>query len=97
MNIIEKIGAYVKAGLSSAEAAVKLEYEHGVQVTEEWIDKIRSADGFSALLAKVEAYLAPTNNIGEPEGPTVDMDPPAPAVTTQEPVAPNAPAEPKAE
>lgn len=55
MNLIEKIGAYIAAGLSSAEAAVRLEAEHAVTVTEEWIDKIRGADGFSHVVASVQA------------------------------------------
>ncbi len=49
MNLIETIGAYVRAGLTSAEIAAKLEIEHAIQVTEAWVEKLRGADGFTVV------------------------------------------------
>lgn len=67
MNLIQTIAKHVHDGLTEAETAVKLEVEHGVQVTEDWVKKIISADGFHAALTKVKAELglgAPAQSAG---------------------------------
>lgn len=50
MNLIEEIARHVASGLSAAEAAAKLEVEHAVKVSEDWVRKIMSADGFASAL-----------------------------------------------
>jgi hypothetical protein len=62
MNLLSTIGQYIRDGLSHAEIVVKLDVEHAIQVSEDWIAKIRSADGF-ALVAHV-----PSEVVGTAEG-----------------------------
>lgn len=49
MNLIQEIGAYIAAGLTSAETAARLQAEHGITATAAWIDKLRGADGFTLV------------------------------------------------
>lgn len=55
MNLLSTIGAYLAQGLSHAEVAVKLEAEHAVTVSEEWVKKIAGADGFGLVAAQAVA------------------------------------------
>jgi hypothetical protein len=55
MNLLQTIGAWIAQGFSHAEVAVKLEAEHAITVSEEWVKKITGADGFGVVSEDVEA------------------------------------------
>jgi hypothetical protein len=57
MNLLSTIGQYIRDGLSHAEIVVKLDVEHAIQVSEEWVAKLRGADGF-ALVAHLPEEAA---------------------------------------
>lgn len=69
MNIISTIGKYIKDGLTHAEVVVKLDVEHGVQVSEMWLKKIVGADGFTAVLDQVELATG-LEGVATPAAPT---------------------------
>jgi hypothetical protein len=72
MNLLSTIGAMIAQGLSHAEVAAKLEAEHAITVSEEWVKKITGADGFALVSAEVggEAVKveAAVDNVIAPEG-----------------------------
>lgn len=58
MNLIERIAQHVASGFTAAEVSIKLELEHAVKVSEDWVRKIMSADGFAAALASAQVRSA---------------------------------------
>lgn len=58
MNLIERIAQHIASGFTAAEVSAKLEIEHAMKVSEDWVRKIMSADGFSAALASAQARSA---------------------------------------
>lgn len=89
MNFISTIATHIAQGLTAAESAVKIEAEHGVQVTEDWVHKIMGADGFAHALAEAKAMLAKAET--KIEG-IFTADNPA-QEPTQSPAPPTAPKE----
>jgi len=57
MNLIETIAGHIAAGLSAAASAARLAAEHGLEVSEDWVRKIMSADGFSSAVASAQTKV----------------------------------------
>lgn len=65
MNLIESIAQRVVKGAKATAIAVELEVEHGVKVSEAWVQKIMGADGFDKAL---EDARANAERVGEAAG-----------------------------
>ena len=57
MNLIQTIAEHIAQGLSASASALKLEAEHGLTVSEQWVRNIMSADGFAKALEDARASV----------------------------------------